>query len=158
MDRRQALTWFVRGIGLLTGAVVVGPAVALLVSPGLGGRRGASWAPVGPIDRFPPGQTLPAVVILPEAYRSRSAGEVGVYVSRKEDGELVVYSRSCTDVGCPVTWDGGSGWFYCPCHGGIFDGEGTPVAGPPPRPLHRYENRVRAGVLEVDLRSVPAMT
>jgi menaquinol-cytochrome c reductase iron-sulfur subunit len=82
----------------------------------------------------------------------------GVFVWRETADRLVVYSRNCTDLSCPVTWDEGSGWFYCPCHGGIFNQQGEPVAGPPNRPLYRYATRVREGVVEIDLKSLPPMT
>ena len=32
------------------------------------------------------------------------------------------------------------------------------MAGPPNKPLYRYANRVRDGVLEIDLFSLPPMT
>jgi hypothetical protein len=34
------------------------------------------------------------------------------------------------------------GGFACPCHGGQYDSEGRRTAGPPVRPLNRYENFV----------------
>jgi menaquinol-cytochrome c reductase iron-sulfur subunit len=80
-----------------------------------------------------------------------------VYVWRKEEGRAVVYSRNCTDLSCPVHFDSGSERFFCPCHGGIFAKDGTPLAGPPRLPLYRYRTRVRGGELEIDLRSLPAM-
>jgi menaquinol-cytochrome c reductase iron-sulfur subunit len=70
----------------------------------------------------------------------------------------VVFSRNCTDASCPVVFDAGSDCFLCPCHGGVFSKDGTPLHGPPPRPLWRYAARVRAGVLEIDLNSLPPMT
>ena len=73
-------------------------------------------------------------------------------------GVPVVFSRVCTDVGCPVTYDRGSACFLGPCHGGIFTQDGTPIHGPPPRPLYRYAARVRDGVLEIDLNSLPPQT
>jgi menaquinol-cytochrome c reductase iron-sulfur subunit len=79
----------------------------------------------------------------------------GVYVWREDATAVVVFSRHCTDMGCPVQWDPGSEWFYCPCHGGVFSQEGEPKAGPPKFPLYRYRFRVRDGELEIDLRSIP---
>lgn len=91
---------------------------------------------------------------------ARSLDEKGVYVWRKSEKEadVVVFSRNCTDLSCPVKFDEGSECFYCPCHGGIFDKQGIPLAGPPSVPLYRYANRVRGGVLEIDLNSLPPMT
>ncbi|MCO5168653.1 MAG: Rieske 2Fe-2S domain-containing protein [Planctomycetes bacterium] len=158
MERR---TFFkvVLGAG---GAAVAGllgiPGVATILSPVLRRTPGALWVPVGRLDAFPPGEVRQALVHAPRAYPTDEAlrGRA-VYVSRVDPHEVVVFSRSCTDLSCPVLWDAGSGWFLCPCHGGIFSADGRPQAGPPSRPLYRYAARVRAGTLEVDLRSVPPM-
>ncbi len=157
LHRRQALRWIVGGIGLASVGSVLAPAVASLLSPVYRHRRLPDWRAVGPIDEFAVGGMHKAVVNLDDDPRLRTVAARGVYVWRRQDGEVVVYSRACTDLGCPVRWDPGSEWFFCPCHGGIFDKEGRPVAGPPPRPLYRYHTRIRDGLLQVDVHSVPPM-
>ncbi len=47
----------------------------------------------------------------------------------------VARSLLCTHWGCPLQWDEARRRYLCPCHGGEFDDEGRPVAGPPNRPL-----------------------
>jgi Rieske Fe-S protein len=37
--------------------------------------------------------------------------------------------------------------FECPCHEGLFNLEGRPIAGPPDRPLARIEVEVRDGMV-----------
>lgn len=37
--------------------------------------------------------------------------------------DIVAYSTMCTHMGCPVTYDGGTKTFKCPCHFSIFDPE-----------------------------------
>ena len=64
-------------------------------------------------------------------------------------------SATCTHLGCQVRWETDKKQFFCPCHGGIFDREGIPRKGPPKEPLHRYRHQVKAGVLEIDLDSIP---
>lgn len=56
-----------------------------------------------------------------------------------------VLSNSCAHLGCPVRWviTEGEGEFLCPCHGGIYDINGTYVAGPPPRNMYSYTFEVR---------------
>jgi Rieske Fe-S protein len=136
---------------------VVGSAAGTVLAPVWRGRGDPLWVAVGPMTQFAPGEVTKAVVQVPrddwaEALRAR-----GVFVWRAAEQEVVVYSRACTDLGCPVTWDAGSGWYFCPCHGAIFDREGVPQKGPPKKPLHRYATRVQAGVLEIDLNSVPPL-
>ena len=43
-------------------------------------------------------------------------------------------------LGCPV--QANATGFACPCHGGQYDTEGRRIAGPPVRPLNRYETTV----------------
>ncbi len=72
---------------------------------------------------------------------------VGVHVVRTSEAEAAVFDPHCTHLGCPVAWSTGSKSFNCPCHGGVFDRDGEVVAGPPPRPLVRYETRIQDGEL-----------
>jgi Rieske Fe-S protein len=39
---------------------------------------------------------------------------------------------------------------WCACHNGHFDLNGTNVAGPPPKPLERYDVKVRGDKIVVD--------
>ncbi len=57
-----------------------------------------------------------------------------VEVCRTESG-VVARSLLCTHFGCRVHWEPDRERYVCACHGGEFDGEGRPVAGPPSRPL-----------------------
>lgn len=158
MKRRHALQWVVRGMGTATAAVVGVPVIATLLSPVLHARRQAVWQSLGPTDQFAVNSVEKVVVDVPDAAQPRTLRSRSVFVWRPSEQEIVVYSRNCTDLSCPVTWDAGSGWFFCPCHGGIFNQEGEPVAGPPNLPLFRYRTRVRGGNLEIDLHSLPPMT
>jgi menaquinol-cytochrome c reductase iron-sulfur subunit len=154
MERRVILKWVVRGIGATTTGAVVGPAIATLISPVMREPRGPAWQPIGPIERFEAGRMHESVVRISSA----APAETGVYVWAESADQFIVFSRACTDLACPVQWDPGSQWFLCPCHGGIFNRRGEPEAGPPAAPLYRYQTRVRAGMLEVDVFSVPLLT
>jgi cytochrome b6-f complex iron-sulfur subunit len=63
----------------------------------------------------------------------------------------VAFSRRCTDLGCLVSWSKPRGQFVCPCHQGVFDRNGVNIAGPPPRPLDRYDVVKRGGQLYVKI-------
>lgn len=149
------LSWLVKGVGMTVAGVVAVPAAATLLSPVLDRHRRDVWRPLGSVEGFPPGTTRKALVEVPRDDWARALGVQAVYVWHSEPGDLVVFSRKCTDLGCPIVWDSGSEWFFCPCHGGIFDQSGQPQAGPPQRPLYRYAHRIRDGVLEIDLTSAP---
>lgn len=156
MKKRTFSKLFVAGGGLLVGGIVGIPALVTTLSPSLRRPTEASWQPVGHLDQFPIGEVVKAVVPIPRDDWARALRERGVFVLRESEDEVIVYSRSCTDLSCPVAFDPGSEWFFCPCHGGVFAKDGTPRAGPPNEPLFRYANRVRDRVVEVDINSVPA--
>ena len=45
----------------------------------------------------------------------------------------------CTHEGCTVQYVPGDSVIWCACHDGKFDLDGKVIAGPPPRPLKRWE-------------------
>jgi menaquinol-cytochrome c reductase iron-sulfur subunit len=155
MERRDFLARAVKTGGAVVAGIVLVPAAVTTLSPLWEKRRQGTWARVGELESFAPGHVHHAIVEVPRDDWAHALRKRGVFVWRPTPEEVVVYSRSCTDLGCPVTWDPGNGWFFCPCHGGIFDREGVPQKGPPKKPLHRYTHRVEAGRLEIDLDSIP---
>ena len=157
MERRNVLILLVCGGSAAAASVVGIPALIYAVAPGGSGRRLGDWRDIGPLEEFSVGEIEDAVVQPAAEAAAVQSIRAGVYVWRRTADDVVVFSRSCTDLGCPVTFDRGSHCFLCPCHGGIFDQQGNRMAGPPDRPLYRYEYRVRDGILQVDVSSVPPM-
>jgi menaquinol-cytochrome c reductase iron-sulfur subunit len=158
IDRRKWLSGVVALGGAALGAILSVPALVAALSPAWKRREGEVWRSTGALEDFAVGRVQPAVVQVQRGDWSRSLDAKTVYVYRKTEVEVIVYSRNCTDVSCPLVFDPGSECFFCPCHGGIFGKEGNPMAGPPKVPLYRYANRVRDGQLEIDLYSLPPMT
>lgn len=158
MTRRELLSRLIKGAGLTAAGIVLVPATINVFSPLLERQRSARWQAVGPIDVFPVGEINPATVEVPRPQETtRPLSEKAVYVWRETADDIVVFSRNCTDLSCGLIWDPGSEWFFCPCHGGIFAKNGERMAGPPQRPLYRYDTRVQDGVLEIDLNSLPPL-
>ena len=154
MRRRTLFKWLIALSSAAMGIAVAVPAVISALSPVR--RRPESWRSVGPLSGFPDGKVVKAEVAQPpDDYPRAQPPPRWVYVKIAGASDVAVFSPTCTDLGCSVNFDPGSEFFYCPCHGGIFNEAGEPVAGPPPRPLYRYQTRVRGGVLEIDLASVP---
>lgn len=57
---------------------------------------------------------------------------------RTPEGKLVAYSQVCTHLSCAVVYSKPENKLLCPCHKGAFNVlQGTPVGGPPTRPLPR---------------------
>lgn len=66
----------------------------------------------------------------------------------RPDADTVLgFSQKCTHLGCVVYWAPEDGHLECPCHEGVFDLSGEPIAGPPTRPLGRIDLEVRNGTV-----------
>jgi menaquinol-cytochrome c reductase iron-sulfur subunit len=61
-------------------------------------------------------------------------------------------------MGCPVRWLPDAELFMCPCHGGVYYTDGTVAAGPPPKPLVRYEVRVVNDQVQIKAAALPITT
>lgn len=67
------------------------------------------------------------------------AGGERVLVLTDPHGDVRAFSAACTHEACIVRYVPQDAWIWCACHNGRFDLEGHVIAGPPPRPLPRYE-------------------
>jgi len=68
-------------------------------------------------------------------------------------GELRAFSAVCTHLACTVQYRDDLEQIWCACHNGHYDLNGINIAGPPPRPLPRYDLRVLAGGIHVAKQS-----
>jgi Rieske Fe-S protein len=67
--------------------------------------------------------------------------------SEKPERGFKALSSTCPHLGCKVHWEEGKNRFFCPCHHGVFDREGSALEGPPAREgknLPTYEVRVNS--------------
>jgi nitrite reductase/ring-hydroxylating ferredoxin subunit len=67
-------------------------------------------------------------------------GEERVAVWRDETGALHELSASCTHKGCTVTWNNADRTWDCPCHGSVFERDGTVIHGPAREPLPAWKS------------------
>lgn len=66
--------------------------------------------------------------------------------------DFIALSSTCPHLGCQVRWEGQNNRYFCPCHNGTFDTEGTATGGPPGDAglsLPRYGLMVDKGLLYV---------
>jgi Rieske Fe-S protein len=68
-----------------------------------------------------------------------------IILFRTAAGELRALTATCTHLACTVQYRGDRGDIWCACHNGVYDGNGTNISGPPPRPLTRLEVAERGG-------------
>jgi menaquinol-cytochrome c reductase iron-sulfur subunit len=81
-----------------------------------------------------------------------------LWVRRVSDADFIAFSVNCTHLGCPVRWLQDAELFMCPCHGGVYYSDGTVAAGPPPRPLIRYDVRTTNGQVQIKTMEIPITT
>ena len=124
------------GVSLPVGAMTV-PYLAFFV-PRTGGADGRAAQPALDIK----GADVKASMWLkthPVGDRSLTQGLRGdpTYLVVRPDGDIERYGINavCTHLGCVVPWVAAEKRFKCPCHGSVYDPEGSLVRGPAPLPL-----------------------
>ena len=154
-DRRRFLSRLSIGLSAAMGAVLGLPVVGFLLSP-LARKSPRVWRPVGPVEKFPAGQTVD--VSFEDASPLPWAGvtaNTAAWLRRVDETSFVAYTVHCTHLGCPVRWVASAQLFLCPCHGGVYYADGARAAGPPPKPLPQYPVRVRGGQVEILTSPIP---
>jgi len=146
-DRRNFFRGLVTSIGATITAILGAPLAGFYALPAFR-KPEAVWKECGAIGDFSIGE-ITLVPLKPLAVREwpEDWGTEAAWVSRTGEQDFIVYSVHCTHVGCPITWSPQARRFFSPCHGGVFDADGRVLAGPPPRPLDRYEVKIENGVL-----------
>ncbi len=83
--------------------------------------------------------------LLEQGYKIVRFGAEPVLVLRTADGDFRAFGATCTHLDCIVEYQKDKKRIWCNCHNGEYDLQGQVVAGPPPRPLPRYEVNVLDG-------------
>ncbi len=73
----------------------------------------------------------------------------GVIVARTGGGSFLAYSQYCTHQGYTVIYDNQNSVFYCNAHGSVFNLSGSPVQGPAPSSLTKYNTQLTGTSLRV---------
>jgi len=145
ISRSKFLTGATVGLGGLIGLAVAVPVLGFVLGPSFA-TEDWYWTSFGPVDNaeYKKGTFVPVV------FERGKLGELDrrvAYVRRDGAEEFTIMSNTCMHLGCPVQFK--TTGFACPCHGGQYDTEGIRTAGPPIRPLNRFEYKVDNGNLLV---------
>lgn len=130
LSRRRFVQSGLGAMGVIYVGAIAYPVYRFLMSPA---EQAAALAAVTEI-------TLPAAE-LPEAGTALSFmfGARAAVLIHLTDGDIVCFDATCTHLGCTVQYQPDQGRIFCACHGGIYDqATGKNTAGPPPRPLTKY--------------------
>ena len=152
LSRRDFIQATVATIGSLIGAVIAVPSILFLLSPSLKTEENTDLIDLGPLEDYPVGIPTRFDFTLTKVNGwERTATNYGLYVVRKSDSEVRVFSDICTHLGCRVTWHPDQEHYISPCHDGHFDILGKNISGPPPRPLDEFITKIENGNLSVTL-------
>ncbi len=153
-NRRLSRRDFVKVVTTLIGGTMTAllglPVIGYLLSPALRNEEVSDVIALGPLEKYPIGIPTPFSITQTKVNGwERTAIFIGMFVVRKEDGSVRVFSDICTHLACLVTWHPDIDEYVSPCHDGHFDIEGFVTKGPPPRPLDEFETNVENGNLYV---------
>lgn len=151
VSRRQFLTYTLTGVGGFMAAGMLSPMVRMALDPALEATGDTDFISIGigEDELTDEPQRVDFSVEVEDAwYTSEQSQSAWVY---KNGEEILALSPICTHLGCTVNWDANEDYpeqYFCPCHHGRFERDGTNVPGTPPtRPLDMYEVEVRDGMI-----------
>lgn len=67
-----------------------------------------------------------------------------------DDDSWTALTAVCTHLGCTAGYEAETKRIFCPCHAGVYDPKtGANIAGPPPKPLTKYNVAMKDGKVVV---------
>jgi menaquinol-cytochrome c reductase iron-sulfur subunit len=154
VSRRQFLNYTLTGVGGFMAAGMLMPMVRFAIDPVLAADAGG--------DFIPTKQKIADITAEPVRvdftfsqkdawYESEVTNTAWVY--KNDNGEIVALSPVCKHLGCTVDWNTDKehpNQFFCPCHMGRYEKDGTNVPGTPPMaPLDVYPYKEKDGYLHL---------
>lgn len=158
IGRRRFLNRLCLGLGGVCAAILGLPVIGFVVGP-IFRHAEPAWRPVGKVDRFKVGETVSVTFDDPSPLPwAGVTARAAAWLRRNSEEDFTAFSVHCTHLGCPVRWMPDAKLFLCPCHGGVYYGDGSVAAGPPPAPLFTYAVRVVDGEVQIRASSIPITT
>ena len=108
------------------------------------------WSDAGVLSDMPVGEPQRKILAITErdGWTQRIVDRA-VWVLRKPDDTLAVFTAVCPHLGCTINWKTESKNFGCACHDSHFDLAGRMLSGPSARPMDTLEYKVEDGLLYV---------
>jgi Rieske Fe-S protein len=145
VPRRKLLGWLVGIINAGVFAAVLGPVAGFIGWPLKQHKEPGRWIPVLDDAALQDGETKSVTyqIEVKDGYMM-APRKYSVFVSRK-GRKVCAYDPTCPHLGCHVEYKDRRKRYVCPCHGGVFDEDGSRVSGPPPRGLTKIATKVADG-------------
>ncbi len=156
--RRSFLLKILWGVSAFVGLLLAIPIFGAIFEP-LFRKVPVAWRNVGNVNDFEIGKTV--LVKFMDASPLPWAGvtaQTASWLRRISQDDFIAFSVNCAHLGCPVRWIPDAELFLCPCHGGVYNKDGSYAAGPPPHGLERYPVRVNKGIVEIRSSPIPITT
>jgi menaquinol-cytochrome c reductase iron-sulfur subunit len=154
VSRRQFLNYTLTGVGGFMAAGMLAPMVRFAIDPVLAAKsEGDFVATKQKVSEITSEPTRVDFTFnqVDAWYESDVTNTAWVY--KNEKGEIVALSPVCKHLGCTVDWNGSKddpNMFFCPCHYGLYEKDGTNVKGTPPSaPLDVYPFKEVDGYLHL---------
>ncbi|HEX6508982.1 MAG TPA: ubiquinol-cytochrome c reductase iron-sulfur subunit [Chloroflexota bacterium] len=160
VSREFFMIAFMAGVGGI-GTIVVGLPIVGVLLGALFRAPADVWRDVGAIDSFTVGHTVEVTFTYNQGEVQQWSGPTQVtaaWLRRNSTSSFTAFAVYCTHLGCPVHWLAEPRIFLCPCHGSVFNGNGTVAGGPAPRPLFQYPVRVVNGRVQIKTAPIPVST
>lgn len=152
-ERRRVLSTIAAAAGAAIAVIIASPVLGFILR-----LRGAPqvWRTLGRAEEFAVGSTVLVKFADPSPLPwAGVTAQTAAWLRRETVDRFLAFSLNCTHLGCPVRWLPTANLFMCPCHGGVFYGDGRVASGPPPQPLSTYPVRVRNGLVEILTSPLP---
>ncbi|WP_010284163.1 QcrA and Rieske domain-containing protein [Bacillus timonensis] len=151
VSRRQFLNYTLTGVGGFMAAGMLMPMVRFAIDPLLQPEAEQDMVQVVSVDKITnEPQKFDFKVNQVDAWYESDV-PYSAWVYKKDNGDIVALSPVCKHLGCAVAWNEdptNPNRFFCPCHYGLYEKDGTNVPGTPPAaPLDVYESQVKDGYL-----------
>ena len=131
------------------------PLVGFVLAP-LFRKAPNEWLSLGKVADFEIGKTVNVTITDPSSLPwAGVTAKSAAWLRRVDEERFIAFSVHCTHMGCPVRWLPDAELFMCPCHGGVYYGDGAVAAGPPPGPLTRLAVRVANGQVQIKAGPIP---
>ena len=152
VSRRQFLNYTLTGVGGFMAAGMLVPMLRMSIDPVLKASTSGDYTSVDlAVDDITtePQRVEWQVEQVDGWYESKV--DRAAWVFKDDNDEIIALSPICTHLGCVVSWEGSEKYpneFFCPCHDGRYEKDGTNIPGTPPlEPLHQYDHKVENGML-----------